>query len=166
MAHTVDLGPPLPAEGLTLRWHVEGVKVECFYYPYPLLAPLLPVDVVPGLRMASPVDIGAMKVLAVGQRGDKKDFIDLYVICQRVVRLDELLRRARDKFGERFNTFHYLKSLVYFDDADTQPDPLGWPPGKWEQVKAYFTHEIPRIAKQFLSEDLPLHGPVDGGSSV
>ncbi len=51
-----------------------GVEVGFLYQPHPLLeAPV----VYRGLNLASPTDIGLMKLAAINSRGTRRDFIDL-----------------------------------------------------------------------------------------
>lgn len=155
VAADLHVGTVALAERGTLRLWLGDVKVECFHYPYPLLAPLRPVPGMPGVLLADTLDIGLMKLAAIGQRGAKKDFIDLYAICRQVYPLAELLRLAPRKFGSRFEHMHYLKSLTYFDDAEAEPDPAGWGGGRWEQVKAFFRGEARRLVAADLEGPEP-----------
>jgi len=114
---------------------VNGVKVSFLYYPYPLLKPLKEFH---GIPMASTEDIAAMKAVAISQRGDKKDFFDMYEILKTITPAD-LKKLLLSKFSQaRINCYHILKSFFYFDDADRQPDPLSLNGTTWEQVKNYF----------------------------
>ena len=54
---------------------LNNVKVSFFKYHYPLIRPLIKRE---QLVIASVEDILTMKVIAVIQRGDKKDFFDLW----------------------------------------------------------------------------------------
>lgn len=114
---------------------VNGVKVSFLYYPYPLLKPLKEFH---GIPMASTEDIAAMKAVAISQRGDKKDFFDMYEILKTITPAD-LKKLLLSKFSQaRINCYHIIKSFFYFDDADRQPDPLSLNGTTWEQVKNYF----------------------------
>jgi len=64
-----------------------GVEVSFLYQPHPLLQP--PV-VYRGLNLASPTDIGLMKLAAINSRGSRRDFIDLYCLRD-IAPLDRLL---------------------------------------------------------------------------
>lgn len=150
LARALDLGAPLPAERGTLRWVMDGVKVECFHYPYPLVAPLRDIPGVAEVRMADVLDLGLMKLVAIGQRGSKKDFVDLYAIDRQRVPLAGLLRHARSKFGPRFNLFHHVKALAYFEDADREPDPLGWRGPPWPEIKRHFARRAAELAGTML----------------
>ena len=55
----------------TIHTLIEGVKVSLLYYPYKLL---LPFKTIEGLNMASIEDISCMKIVALSQRAEKKDF--------------------------------------------------------------------------------------------
>lgn len=132
-------------EAGTVRAWMDRTKVECFHYPYPLVGDLVEVPGIEDLKMASMLDIALMKVAAIGQRGAKKDFLDLYAIS-RTYQLADLFARAPEKFGNRFATMHFLKSLVWFKDADPEPDPPNWQGPDWDKVKDFFRHEAKRTA--------------------
>lgn len=132
----VEIGGQIIMEEIgTVHAVVNGVKVSFLYYPYPLLKPLKEFH---GIPMASTEDIAAMKAVAISQRGDKKDFFDMYEILKTITPAD-LKKLLLSKFSQaRINCYHILKSFFYFDDADRQPDPLSLNGTTWEQVKNYF----------------------------
>jgi hypothetical protein len=41
----------------------------------------------------------------------------------------------------RFNTYHILKSLTCFDDAEAEPMPAMIEPFDWKECKAFFLRE-------------------------
>ena len=45
---------------------------------YPSFAPVEPMLQVGSVRVLTPPDIGAMKIVTISQRGRKRDFFDLY----------------------------------------------------------------------------------------
>ena len=63
----------------TLIGFADGVKFSLFHYEYPFVSPLIPFE---GTNLAGIPDIAAMKIIAVCQRGVKRDFVDLYAILQ------------------------------------------------------------------------------------
>lgn len=65
----------LQKEKNTLNVKVDGIAVSFFKYPYPLIFPLVKEQDFPAL--ASKEDIAAMKVIAISDRGTKRDFIDI-----------------------------------------------------------------------------------------
>ena len=106
------------AEKNTLIAIVANVRFRLFHYPYPLLKPLVSK---PGcnIRLASPEDIAAMKVVAIIQRGTAKDFFDLNSLMRTFgMSLDYLISQVREKYGVSEDYGYQIKrSLVYFDDA-------------------------------------------------
>ena len=59
---------------------IDGVQMSWFYHPYTILKPQIRLNGVPEIILASPKEIAAMKASAIGGRGAKKDFFDLYHI--------------------------------------------------------------------------------------
>jgi hypothetical protein len=121
----------------TLSVVVEGVRVSFFHYPYPFVDAPQPYE---GLRVASVLDIAAMKLVAVAQRSAKRDFVDLYVILQQMP-FRTVAARAVQRYGAEFIEPVVIgKGLTWFEDADGEPDPhyLGQQV-PWNDVKAFFT---------------------------
>ena len=120
---------------------------SCFYFHHPLLKPL---QTFQNLNVASLEDIAAMKAVAISQRGDKKDFFDMYEILKTIPH-HALKRLFLEKFSEaRINCHHILKSFFYFDDADQQPDPISLNGTTWEQVKSYFADHEKILMKELI----------------
>ncbi|MBI3323474.1 MAG: hypothetical protein HYZ95_03310, partial [Candidatus Omnitrophica bacterium] len=123
------------------------VKVSFFWYDVPLARPLIRRG---GLRIASPTDIGLMKIGAIIGGGSRKDFVDLYAICRRIP-LRRLLSRGPRKFRDsRDFTLQALKALSFFEDAEREPPLLGVP-WAWSRVKAFFESEVRSLAKAELT---------------
>jgi hypothetical protein len=92
------------------------IHLSCFYYKYPLLKkPRL----ISGVLVVSLKDIAAMKLVAISQRGTRRDFIDMYYLLQ-YFNLKEVLRLTQEKFPE-FDIYNGLRGLLYFYDADNDP---------------------------------------------
>lgn len=118
----------------TVHAIIDGIKVSFLHYPYELMAPSIQIE---SLKMAAIEDIACMKIIAVSQRGEKKDFYDLIEIMRhfKPTQLKELLI---GKYGrQRINCHHILKSLFYFADAEEAPDPISLNNTTWEGVKQY-----------------------------
>ncbi len=114
---------------------IDGIKVDIVNYPYPWIGPLLSID---QIRLASDRDIGAMKLAAITGRGAKKDFFDLYFLLKRFT-LRELLSFYNQKYMDG-SAFMVIKSLVYFEDAEADVDPVQLIPASWSDVKSSIVH--------------------------
>ena len=138
----------LKSEKDTLLGKLSGIKVSFFSLPYKLLEPPVKNK---NLRVAMPLDLALMKILAVSDRGTKRDFIDLYLLCKNVKPLEELLLLFQKKFGKYdFNIQHIIKSLSYFDDADKGEMPEMYIDIEWEGVKSFFSNQKLTLAKKFF----------------
>jgi hypothetical protein len=118
----------------TLHGQIEDLRVSFFEYHYPLLSPLAHWQT-PGIYLASLDDLACMKLSAIAQRGSKKDFFDIYALCQAHRSLEQLLERYLQKFSVT-DIGPVLYGLVYYDDADAEPDPLMLNKITWLQVKS------------------------------
>jgi len=125
----------------TLHLTIQGIKVSFLAYQYPMLFPLA---VFFGVSVADPRDIACMKIAAIASRGSRRDFVDLYVVCQRFGMAELLDLFARKYARTEYQKLHILKSLTYFADAEKDPPPHLLVPLHWDQIKLYFEHEVPR----------------------
>lgn len=116
----------------TLNCELGGVKLQLLGYPYPLLKPTLSWQ---GIQLSSTLDIALTKLQTVSMRGSKKDFIDMYFILQQYAlpQLFDALPRKYPKTSH--NIPHFLKSLIYFADAEEQPMPRMHSKIKWSAIK-------------------------------
>lgn len=127
----------------TLLGTLEEVRFSIFVYKYPVLYPYKHIF---NINILDLRDIAAMKIDAISTRGLKRDFVDLYFICQKGISLKESLSFYNHKYGKlSSNLVHIQKSLVYFVDAEISPMPKMLKPCKWEEVKRFFEKEVKRI---------------------
>jgi hypothetical protein len=90
-----------------------------------------------GVRLASPIDIGLMKLAAINSRGNRRDFIDLYCLRE-IVSLDRLLELAPAKYHDRPSFLSVAaRALAFFEDAEAQPMPRMLIPIHWSEVRLY-----------------------------
>jgi predicted nucleotidyltransferase component of viral defense system len=111
-----------------------GADVSFIYQHHPLLDPTVEYR---GIQLASPTDIGLMKLAAINSRGTRRDFVDLYSLRD-IVTLDRLLELATVKYEDRPSFLHIaVRALAYFEDAEPQPMPRMLTPVEWADVRAY-----------------------------
>ena len=123
---------------------VGGVKISLFRYEYPFLQKPIISD---NAKIAGLLDIAAMKIIAVNQRGTRRDFIDLYYIMQEIP-FHKIAGHMVKRFGkERINAVNIGKSLIYFSDAESEPDPqyLEGKTIRWEAVKQFFKQHVKQM---------------------
>ncbi len=93
-------------------------------------------------ELAEQRDIALMKLAAISGRGSRKDFIDLFTILRGGPSLRQCFQWLPEKYGEgRYNAYHILKSLTYFEDAEREPMPRMLEPFRWDECKAFFVRE-------------------------
>ena len=124
-----------------------GVRTGFYGYGYDLLEPLVEAG---ESRLASVTDIDLMKMDALLGRAGRKDFHDLYAICQRQP-LRGLLDLAPRKYpGVRDFEAQVVKRLVYFERAEQDaPLPL-LEPVEWQTVKDFFRQQAADIGRGWI----------------
>lgn len=126
---------------------VNGVRVGFYGYGFPLVAPLAEDGTI---RLASVQDIALMKLDAMLSRAARKDFYDLYFICQRIP-LQQLLDLAPRKYvSVRDFETQTVKRLVYFENAESESDPILLSAVSWQNVKNFFIEQAKKIEQGWL----------------
>jgi len=123
-----------------LIYNVDGIKVDFVNYKYPLLEYPKTIN---SIRMVSLKDIGAMKLNAISGRGSRKDFIDLYFLLK-YFSLRELLDFYNEKYADGAE-FLVIKSLQYFEDAESEEFPEMIIPVVWEELKTKIRNEANKL---------------------
>ena len=129
----------------SLNLEVDGVKVDFLLHDYPLLAQP---EVLEGIRMLSVLDVAAMKLNAIVNRGAKKDFYDLHTLLRHYP-LPTLLDAYRRKYPNA-EPFLLVRSLSFFEDAESEPDPVPLAGQSWQDVK----DRVIRAVREYPSRGL------------
>jgi predicted nucleotidyltransferase component of viral defense system len=132
----------------TVHGLMGNIKLSFLYYPYSQLEGF---HIYKGIKIAHIKDIALMKIIALIQRGSKKDFIDLFFIEKEGIRIEQIM----DLFSKKFCFASYepmliYKSLGYFEDADREITPKMFIDISWEKIKSYFSNR----QKELLEEEL------------
>jgi predicted nucleotidyltransferase component of viral defense system len=125
---------------------IDNIKVDFVNFPYPLLEPI---DSINDFRMASKIDIAAMKINDIVGRGSKNDFYDIDKLLE-FFSMKEMLLAYKTKF--KVDTLAFAKkSLVYFMDANNtllvNNHVVSLEKKSWEQIQATITKAIKNLEK-------------------
>lgn len=134
----------------TFLGQLNKIKISFFYYQYPLISKTIDFQ---AISIAGIQDLAAMKVDALQGRGTKKDFIDLYTILSiEKWLIDKALDCFRKKYKEaNYNLGHILKSLVYFEDANSVQDKLTLITDyDWDEVKSFFVDQVKKYQSEII----------------
>lgn len=132
----------------TLELEVNGLRVSFFKYPYHLIGPFREIE---GVNLASLEDIAAMKILAISQRGRRRDFIDIYFLIKEFG-LEKIIELVQKKYPE-FNVYVGLQGLTYFEDADKDPEKARFKLLKkadWKKIKDFVVKEVNKFRASYL----------------
>ena len=128
---------------------LNGVQVSFFYYPNKVLAEFTKAKEMPNLNIASILDIAVMKLVAIGGRGAKKDFFDLYNIIEKCnISINELVKGLKQKCGDNINYVNIIMGLSYFEDAEDEILPKTFVDYNWENIKKFFTEFQQKVQKE------------------
>jgi len=130
-----------------LIYIAKGIQVGFFGYGYPMIDDFIIAD---ATSLASIADIGLMKLDALLGRASRKDFHDLYEICQHVT-LRHLLDYAPEKYSNvRDFESQVLRRLVFFERADIEEPVRMLEPVSWDSVKNYFRKQAIAIGSSWI----------------
>lgn len=141
--------PGFLAEG-TVYATLFGGKIS--FIAYPFFVPKQPPRWYGAARVLAPRDIAIMKIIAISQRGRKRDFLDLYWYIKHFESLGELFNSLPVQYPVVSHNYHHIfKSLMFFDDAEKDNMPPLFIDVSWKEIKNYFNQETPKASKKFLS---------------
>jgi len=126
----------------------DNVRIGFYGYGYELVRPLLKLD---RLTLAGVEDIGLMKLDALLARASRKDFHDLYAICQRGISLRDLFELAPRKYPSvRDFEAQATRHMTYFERAEQETAVPLIEPVEWETVKSWFREQAKEIGNSWL----------------
>ncbi|OHB78751.1 MAG: hypothetical protein A2Z25_11815 [Planctomycetes bacterium RBG_16_55_9] len=137
----------------TVYLAIDAVQVSFIGYNYPLLQPPRMMGE-PGVRLADPDDIACMKLSAIASRGSRKDFVDLYFMINRFRSLKDYLQLYRIKYQNR-DIGHLMRSLVYFGDAEAEPEIVTAKSFDWQKMKEDFERWVRDLATRMGNSIVP-----------
>ena len=136
----------------TIYGKLFGAKVS--FIAYPFFIPMQEKFQHGAVKILAPIDIAVMKIIAISQRGRKRDFFDLYWCANNLEPLEKTIKRLKKQYPSVAHNYHHiLKSLVYFEDAEGDPAPGINFQANWQGVKKYFNKEIVKITKNIIKLD-------------
>lgn len=90
------------------------VKITFFHYPFEIEYP----EVINGIgKTPDLLTLAAMKAYALGRRAKWKDYVDLYFILKNSHSVSDIVTKAKEIFGNEFNSKIFRMQLAYFDDV-------------------------------------------------
>lgn len=133
----------------TIYGELFGAKVSFIAYPFFVSAE--PSLWYGNVRVLAITDIAVMKMVAISQRGKKRDFFDLYWYVKNMGPLREVFLRLKRQYPITTHNYHHIvKSLVYFADAESDPEPKLFFTASWKQVKHFFSNEAKKLMETLL----------------
>jgi hypothetical protein len=126
-------------------------KAKVSFIAYPFFLPKQECVRYGTVKILQPQDIAVMKVVAVSQRGRKRDFFDLYWCAHHLEPLEKTMEHLREQYPSVTHDFHHIiKSMAYFEDAESDPPLMLHFDVSWEKVKDFFRQEVEKLAYRYI----------------
>jgi len=107
--------PSLQSDKTTIG-QIDGIKIDVIYHPYKWIKPVNQID---DIRLASLEDIGAMKLHAIANSGERpKDFVDI-AFLSKLYSYNTLKSFTLEKYP-MYDPLMIDRSVIYFDDVNTE----------------------------------------------
>ncbi len=133
----------------TIYGELFGAKVS--FIAYPFFIPKQEMINYGYVKILKPLDVAVMKIIAISQRGRKRDFFDLYWCAKNIEPLENSIKRLKVQYPSIAHDYHHiLKSLVFFEDAESDPAPEIYFKANWREVKNFFIKEAPAITAKLI----------------
>lgn len=134
----------------TVHGEIDGAKISFIGYSYPLLEPLKQQEKIHGITLASVMDIACMKLVTLSQRGEKKDFYDVYELLKSIS-MKEFKGALLKKYSEKYAGLYAIaRSLIYFADAEDSLQPQSLNGTNWEEVKKFFLANEKKFTQELI----------------
>lgn len=138
----------------TIYGELFGAKIS--FIAYPFFIPKQKTLDCGSIRIIHPIDIAVMKIIAISQRGRKRDFFDLFWCAKNVEPLEKTIKKLKKQYPTVAHDYnHILKSLVYFADAEADPMPEIFFKANWKEVKDFFKKEVLKIMTDVVGLNKP-----------
>lgn len=142
-----DLRIETARNGLLYVRSESGTAIRLYYYPYPLVDAEEFWD---ELAVASPVDLGLMKLGAIISRGSRRDFVDLYLLC-REIPLSRVFERSAEKFGHVGDfPLQALKGMADLSQIDGEPMPRLSASISWNEVRDWLEQQVASLGRSYV----------------
>ena len=115
---------------------IYDVQVSFFGYDYPMIQERVNLPEF-RVQMAGTDDIACMKLSAIASRGSRKDFVDFHYLIRHFHSLEDYLRLYMKKYENR-DIGDVIRSLIYFADAELEPELEMIKSVSWQELKTDF----------------------------
>ena len=133
-ARRLNLASKLGAFGF-----IEGVKIDLIKSHY--FKQIDEFQIVDGIRMFGDRDIIAMKIFAILQRAQKKDFWDLAELLQHHS-FNDCIAAYNEKYPSNQMLISIPYAVTYFADAEESENPVSLKGQTWETVKKTIQQKV------------------------
>ena len=100
----------------TVYGELLGAKIS--FIAYPFFIPKQDYVEYGTIKIIQPIDVAVMKVVAISQRGRKRDFFDLYWCAKNIEPLEKTIKRLKKQYPEVAHDYHHICLLYTSDAAD------------------------------------------------
>lgn len=130
---------------------IDDIQVSFFEYNFKTLYQPINLDGFSNIYLFDPKDIMLMKIIAINQRGSRKDFFDFAKTVSLLnITPSELSSLIEKKYNDSNILLTFVYSLTYFDDAENDALPKAYLKYDWEKIKSFCLDYSKQLTKIIL----------------
>lgn len=92
-----------------------------------------------------------MRIVAICDRGTKRDYVDLYFLAKQKFTWEKMFEFYEKKYQLLANNVYtIITAMRYFDEAEQTEMPQMMEKVSWERIKRFFEKEAIRLGRKYL----------------
>lgn len=128
----------------------QKIDIHFVYVWYKNIYPTIKTS---SLDVFSVPDIAADKAFTIGQRGQWRDYVDIFFLIKRkIFSLPKIIELAQKKYQPEFDPIRFLEQLTYFEDIDNFNIAFLKESYSAPQIKAFLEKETKEYLKKLRSK--------------
>lgn len=93
----------------------EEIRVSFIHFPFKPLHKVIEAAPIPIFDVR---DLASDKAYTVGRRGEYRDYVDLFFLLKKGLKLEKIIEEAQERFKGAFSEKLFLEQLAYFGDLE------------------------------------------------
>lgn len=121
----------------------KEVKLTFLYFPFPPLHESVKTASLPLFDLR---DLASNKAYALGRRPAYRDYVDLFFILKKGLKLATIIKEAEKRFGGNFSEKLFLEQLTYFEDLQAGKIEFLRKPHSQQEIEGFLEEKVKKYS--------------------